>query len=411
MTYAQVLDWIKAAGFEQWSWVIAIFAAFVACGRWFFKRQPIAQSAHLIPAHIDNANTARGYAHIGQQIGGMGHHVTLNNHGDPALVQNLLDRLSSKDKELGVKDQLIQTQTAEIQDLRRQGIQTVVDAAQAPDANEQVRTALSGLKLGLVDNAQAVLRLMEDAAAQSAAPHHSQAARLAREQGALWLGQNVQEAYDAFARAHWHDPLHLPTLGHLVDLAKKSQSLSQAGKWADAALQRTEKLARSDPKNEGWQRDLSVSFNKVAGVLEAQGERERALGEYQKSLAISEKLAASDPKNSDWQRDLSVCYEKVAGILEAQGDRERALGEYQKSLAISEKLAASDPKNVQWQTDVVAGYWKLSIVIAEKALRLAYLRSGLLLLNQLNGRSALSTEQVSWIRDFEQQIRQLDGKM
>ena len=32
-----------------------------------------------------------------------------------------------------------------------------------------------------------------------------------------------------------------------------------------------ERLAKSDPDNAGWQRDLSVSYNKVGDVLESAG--------------------------------------------------------------------------------------------------------------------------------------------
>ena len=63
---------------------------------------------------------------------------------------------------------------------------------------------------------------------------------------------------------------------------------------------------------------------------EAQGELEQALAVHPKP-AISEKLAASDQKNRDWQRDLSVSFNRMAGILEAQGERERTLAQYTQS--------------------------------------------------------------------------------
>ena len=167
----------------------------------------------------------------------------------------------------------------------------------------------------------------------------------------------------------------------------------------EKSLKISEKLAASDPKNSDWQRDLSVSYEKVAGILEVQGEREKALLEYEKSLAIREKLAASDPKNSDWQRDLSVSFNKVAGILEAQGEREKALLEYEKSLAIREKLAASDPKNSDWQIDLVVSYYKLGSLHfnAKNSVESAYLLSkSLLILEQLNGQNALTAAQKQW---------------
>ena len=72
-----------------------------------------------------------------------------------------------------------------------------------------------------------------------------------------------------------------------------------------------DRLAKSDPGNAGWQRDLSVSYEKVGNVQVAQGNLPAALTSYQAGLAIRERLAKSDPGNAGWQRDLSVLYREV----------------------------------------------------------------------------------------------------
>ena len=81
-----------------------------------------------------------------------------------------------------------------------------------------------------------------------------------------------------------------------------------------------DRLAQSDPGNAGWQRDLSVSLDKVGDVQVAQGDLAGALKSYRDSLAIRDRLAQSDPGNAGWQRDLSVSYEKVRDVQIAQGD-------------------------------------------------------------------------------------------
>ena len=48
-----------------------------------------------------------------------------------------------------------------------------------------------------------------------------------------------------------------------------------------------ERLAKADPGNAGWQRDLSVSYNKVGDVLKDQGNLPEALKAYRDSLAIA----------------------------------------------------------------------------------------------------------------------------
>ena len=44
-----------------------------------------------------------------------------------------------------------------------------------------------------------------------------------------------------------------------------------------------------------------------------------ALGSYRVSLAIVERLARADPGNAAWQRDLSVFHNKIGDVLVAQG--------------------------------------------------------------------------------------------
>src|SRR5512147_2918064 len=87
-------------------------------------------------------------------------------------------------------------------------------------------------------------------------------------------------------------------------------------KWRSADEGRSykifERLAGADPGNAGWQRDLSVSHNKIGDVLRAQGNLTAALESYQASLAIAERLAGADPGNAGWQRDLAFSHWRLA---------------------------------------------------------------------------------------------------
>ena len=121
-------------------------------------------------------------------------------------------------------------------------------------------------------------------------------------------------------------------------------------------------LAKSDPGNVGWQRDLTVSYNLVGNVQVAQGNLPAALTSYQASLAITDRLAKSDPGNAGWQRDLSVTYNKVGDVQVAQGNLPAALTSYQASLAIRDRLAKSDPGNASWQRDLSVSYEKVGNV-------------------------------------------------
>jgi tetratricopeptide (TPR) repeat protein len=132
-------------------------------------------------------------------------------------------------------------------------------------------------------------------------------------------------------------------------------------------------LAKSDPGNAGWQRDLSVSFDKVGDVLVAQGNLPDALKAYRDSLAIRDRLAKSDPGNAGWQRDLSVSFNKVGDVLVAQGNLPDALKAYRDSLAIADRLAKSDPGNAGWQRDLSVSYGKVATVEARQGAHAAAL--------------------------------------
>ena len=122
-----------------------------------------------------------------------------------------------------------------------------------------------------------------------------------------------------------------------------------AGKLTEArnrfaeALGIAERLAASDPRNTTWQRDLSVSLNKLGDLASAQGDAAGALKRHSERLEITERLAESDPANATWQRDLYVSHMKLGKLAAAQPDSASALRHFTRAKEISERLAAGDP--------------------------------------------------------------------
>ena len=121
-------------------------------------------------------------------------------------------------------------------------------------------------------------------------------------------------------------------------------------------LQRAERLAAAEPDRADYQRDLSVSYNKMGDLYRALGQGEQARQAYLKSLAIAERLAAAEPDRADYQRDLSVSYNKMGDLYRALGQGEQARQAYQKSLAIAERLAAAEPDRADYQRDLSVSY-------------------------------------------------------
>jgi tetratricopeptide (TPR) repeat protein len=184
---------------------------------------------------------------------------------------------------------------------------------------------------------------------------------------------DIMDAVNARIMKYHED--HPPEIGDLDELRERGVALIQQGevqrdqgdlvgalKSFRDSFAITDKLAKQDPGNALWQRDLSVSYIKVGDVQSAQGDLAGALKSYRDSLAIAEKLAKQDPDNVLWQGDLSVSYIKVGDVQSAQGDLAGALKSYRDSLAIAEKLAKQGPDNDVSQRDLFLTYARIGDV-------------------------------------------------
>jgi hypothetical protein len=95
--------------------------------------------------------------------------------------------------------------------------------------------------------------------------------------------------------------------------------------------------------NAGWQRDLSVSNERLGDICLAQGNLSAAIEQYRASLARMVPIRDADPSNMDLQRFTSVTYQKIGDVLVAQGNLPEALKSFRDDLAITEQLARRTP--------------------------------------------------------------------
>ena len=151
-------------------------------------------------------------------------------------------------------------------------------------------------------------------------------------------------------------------LGDVLSLVDLPDARVDALKRYRDCLGIVEKLAKDDPSNAQWQRELSVSYAKIADVLTKQKDFSGALQNYRASVAIAERLVSQDPSNFDWQRDLSVNYLGVGDVLLAQKDLPGALQSYRASIAIGEGLLQKDPFNPSVR-NLPGGYARLGNVL------------------------------------------------
>jgi tetratricopeptide (TPR) repeat protein len=244
-----------------------------------------------------------------------------------------------------------------------------------------------------------------------AEPEHAETARL--------LGQALIQLGDlAGAEAAFSHSLSIATASGdrwgemaaqigLGDVFQARGDLTAAKAAFTVALHVTKQCLASNP-NTQWQRDLSVSHDRIGDVLVAQGDGPGALLAYRNSLGIAEALAARDPANTQWQRDVSVSHDRIGDVLVAQGDGPGALLACRNSLRIREALAAHDPANTQWQRDVVVSCAKIGVLPhgQNADVRRDYLLRGREIMMGLNEAGSLLANH-DWIEWFNAQLEQL----
>ena len=84
----------------------------------------------------------------------------------------------------------------------------------------------------------------------------------------------------------------------------------------------------------------------------AQGDLAGALKSYRDSLAITDRLAKSDPGNAGWQRDLSVSYAKLADAYRKSSETAEARKALASGRAIIAKLVEQHPDWAEWKRDL-----------------------------------------------------------
>ena len=136
-------------------------------------------------------------------------------------------------------------------------------------------------------------------------------------------------------------------------------------------LRRQEKLAQAEPDRADYQRDLSVSYDRMGDLFRALGQGEEARQAYRKSLAISERLSRSRAR----PRRLPA---RPLGFLRPHGrplSRPRSgqggARRLSKSLGISERLAQAEPDRADYQRDLSVSYdrWATSSAPSVRARR------------------------------------------
>jgi tetratricopeptide (TPR) repeat protein len=133
-----------------------------------------------------------------------------------------------------------------------------------------------------------------------------------------------------------------------------------------AGMDIRKKLTELDLSNTQFQRDVSVSHDKVGDLQLRLGNSAPALAHYQASMKINKKLTELDPSNTQFQRDVSVSHDKLGNLQLLLGKTAPALVNYQASVKIRKKFIKLDPGNSQFQYDLLLSYMNIARVHAKE---------------------------------------------
>ena len=269
----------------------------------------------------------------------------------------------------------------------------------AAEGDERMKTALKLLQENKVAEAEALFHAVAVDKEARAKQNRQEAAAAYRNLGAIAGLRDPKRALEAYTKAMENDPDDVESLIWVANLELERGDVPKA----EMHFQQVLKLAT------GTDREWYIEWAKIGigDVLVAQGKLPEALKAYRDDLAISDRLAKSDPGNAGWQRDLTVSYDRIGDVLVAQGKLPEALKAYRDGLAISDRLAQSDPGNAGWQRDLSVSYAKLASLYRknkDNAKALDMLRQGQTIMLRM---TRLSPDNAQWKNDvvwFERQI-------
>jgi Flp pilus assembly protein TadD len=152
----------------------------------------------------------------------------------------------------------------------------------------------------------------------------------------------------------------------------------------------------------------------VAQCLAGLGQLEPATGELRQAVTLGRELAAADPTNASWQRDLSVSYNKLGDVQLAQGNLAGAQASFEESRQIRARLAAADPTNAEWQADLVVSLVRVSAAVdsatpAGRETARSALRHALGIAEKLVAEGRLTShKQQGWVEDLRRRLAALE---
>ncbi len=153
-------------------------------------------------------------------------------------------------------------------------------------------------------------------------------------------------------------------LGMLAADAGDREEARQQFLAARAIRERLAAIAPGDPTRE-W--DLAGSLDRLGQLALDAGDLDAARQEFSQLKAVMQRLTAIDPANLDWRRDVAIAEQKLGCLEDRGGDLTAAGAHLDAATAILTGLVATDPANRAWQHDLALTVWHRGRVAAHAA--------------------------------------------
>jgi tetratricopeptide (TPR) repeat protein len=155
------------------------------------------------------------------------------------------------------------------------------------------------------------------------------------------------------------------TLNRLGSIARSGGEAAEALKEYNEAVGIMRPIADRDPNNQTWRRELAISLDGIGDVKSQTGDGRSALAAYDEGLAIVRDLAQQHPDDPELQRQIAVRLIETGDMRLTSGDAAAAVADYQQGQTIARKLVEKDPRNTQWQRDVFYSLIKIGDLKAQ----------------------------------------------
>jgi serine/threonine protein kinase len=147
--------------------------------------------------------------------------------------------------------------------------------------------------------------------------------------------------------------------GKLADVMLQLGQTEKAETYCHEALRIRLKLAQSGQEHVANQRGVSSGYSTLGDVMQQQGKAKGSEEHYRKALAITEKLVEAEA-TPVLRRDLGLIYDRLGDALLLQRQNEAALDFFRRALEVSRQLAGADEKNAEAQRDLHVSISKMA---------------------------------------------------